>query len=99
MKAWPDVFRTRDMIGEKIGLLRGRRNGDSDHSEGLHMLIAQHVPYPIIMEAIGATNDAVMRSKGPDGQRIGDPGAYFAGAVRNLCRQNGIETPIKWGDE
>lgn len=99
MKDWPNIFRLRDMIGEKLLLLEGRRGISKHPSEGFHMEIAKQVPEPIIQHAIRDTNDAFMRSRGPDGTPLRNAGAYFAGVVRNLCAEQRIETTINWGGE
>lgn len=96
---WSQIFRTRDMILEKISLMCHSRNGSRNRNEGFYMQVAKYIPEPVILSAIGATNDAYMRSMSPSAEErkpLGDPAKYFAGTLRNLCAEKHIISPIRW---
>ncbi len=77
-------------IGDVLHSMEGDRFGEEHRSAGFHRLVAAKMPERLVRKAIMATRDAV------DGRSIrGKPSAYFAGVVKQLAADEGIDLGLK----
>lgn len=81
-------------IGEGLKRISLDRTGGRHPSYGFHRRIAFLMDEHLINEALAATRDAVEGSRA--GRRgLGDPSAYFAGAVKKIAEREDLDLGVK----
>lgn len=81
-------------IGESLKTWEGRWDGKGHQSEGFHRRVAFLLPENVVREALAATRDAVERQRSGEGGCRQGPSAYFAGVVKNLAVEAGIDLEL-----
>lgn len=77
-------------IGDVLLAMEGDRRSEDHKSAGFHRLIAAKMPETLIRRALMATRDAL------DARALrGGPSAYFAGTVKQVAADEGIELGLK----
>jgi hypothetical protein len=59
--------------------------------------IAKQVPRYLIMQALGAMQDARQQNLNPETKYIKNLDAYFFNTLRNMCEEHKIITDMNWG--
>ncbi|MFH1679098.1 MAG: helix-turn-helix domain-containing protein, partial [Candidatus Eisenbacteria bacterium] len=81
-------------IGDSLKRFSMDRRGGRHRSYAFHRRVAFLMQEHLVREALSATRDAVEESRaGRKG--LGDPSAYFAGAVRKIARRESIDLGVK----
>lgn len=78
-------------IGDSLLTWTGRHSGGPHPSEGFHRRVAFLLSEGLIREALMATRDAVDRQRGGEGGCANGPSAYFAGVVKKLAEEEGVD--------
>ena len=82
-------------VGESLKTWERGWDGKAHGSEGFHRRVAFLMPEHLVRQALAATRDAVdLRREGRGGCREG-ASAFFAGVVKNLAREAGIDLDLK----
>ena len=81
-------------VGETLHRMAGRGTLDPHKSAGFHRRVAFLLPENLVRDALSATRDAVERGRSGEGGCHKDPGAYFAGVVKNLAAEAGIDLEL-----
>ena len=82
-------------VGESLKTWEQGWDGKAHGSEGFHRRVAYLMPEHLLRQALAATRDAVeQRRSGKGGCREG-ASAFFAGVVKNLAREAGIDLDLK----
>jgi hypothetical protein len=82
-------------IGESLKTMSGDRGAEPHKSAGFHRRVARLMPEILLREALMATRDALEQRRSGRGGLRSDPGAFFAGAVKELARREGIDLGLK----
>jgi len=87
-------------VGESLKTWGKGWDGTAHRSEGFHRRVAFLMPEHLVREALAATRDAVERRRSGQGGCHHGPSAYFAGVVKKLASEAGIDLGLKTrGDE
>jgi len=78
-------------VGESLKTWSGGWDGESHRSEGFHRRVAFLMPEHLVREALTATRDAVERTRSGGRGLRRDASAYFAGVVKKLAGEHGID--------
>lgn len=78
-------------IGDSLKTWGGGWDGKAHGSEGFHKRVAHLMPERLVREALMATRDAVERRRSGQGGCVRGPAAYFAGVVKNLAEEHGVD--------
>jgi DNA-binding transcriptional regulator YhcF (GntR family) len=84
-------------IGESLKTWSGSWDGEAHQSEGFHRRVALLMPEHLVRQALAATQDAVARKRDGQGGCHHGPAAYFAGVVKKLAEEVGIDLGLKVG--
>ena len=84
---------------EVLNKCEGRPANTGHPSWRMFCKIAWYAPDPIIHAALEAMQDARNNNLNPDMKHVGNLTKYYLGTVRTMCREQGVETPIKWGGD
>lgn len=82
-------------IGDALLTMEGSRNLEEHRSAGFHRVIASRMPETLLRKALMATRDAVDDQRAGRKTLRGGPSAYFAGVVKQLAADEGIELGLK----
>jgi len=81
-------------VGDALKTWEGRWDGKGHQSEGFHRRVAFLLPENLVREALAATRDAMERQRSGEGGCRQGPSAYFAGVVKNLAAEAGIDLEL-----
>lgn len=86
----PEAERLATEIGDTLLAMEGDRSSEEHRSAGFHRVIVSRMPEMLLRQAIMATRDAL------DSRNLrGRPSAYFAGVVKQLAADEGIDLGLK----
>lgn len=98
----PDSEKVRALVfevGETLARISGTASSADHPSAGFHRRVCRRMPENLIREALAATRDAAERSRSGEGGFQRGAAAYFAGVVKKLAAQHGIDLGLKGGAE
>lgn len=84
-------------VGDALKTWEGRWDGKGHQSEGFHRRVAFLLPENLVREALAATRDAMERQRSGEGGCRQGPSAYFAGVVKNLAAEAGVDLELGRG--
>lgn len=82
-------------VGDTLHRLAGNGTTEVHRSAGFHRRICRILPEVVIRQALAATRDAMDRQRAGEGRVSAGPAAYFAGAVKNLAAEHGIDLGLE----
>ncbi len=82
-------------IGDALLTMEGTRTTDEHRSAGFHRVIASRMPETLLRRALMATRDAVDDQRAGRKKLRGGASAYFAGVVKQIAADEGIELGLK----
>lgn len=84
-------------IGESLKTWDRGYDGKAHGSEGFHRRVALLMPERLVRQALAATRDAVERKRAGQGGCHHGAAAYFAGVVKNVAAEAGIDLGLRAG--
>lgn len=82
-------------IGESLKTWDRGYDGKAHGSEGFHRRVVLLMPEHLVRQALAATRDAVERRRSGEGGCAHGPAAYFAGVVKNVAAEAGIDLGLQ----
>ncbi len=95
LETTPEAERLAVEVGDALLTMEGIRSTDEHRSAGFHRVIASRMPETLLRKALMATRDAVDDQRAGRKTLRGGPSAYFAGVVKQLAADEGIELGLK----
>jgi hypothetical protein len=82
-------------VGDSLHRMAGNGTTELHKSAGFHRRVCRLMPEHLVRVALAATRDAIDREKTGHGRLTRGPAAYFAGAVKKLAEEHGVDLQLK----